>query len=347
MVKWTQVDTPPAGGREVAISTRRLLIFTGKGGCGKSALAAATALDAAREGRRVLIAEAGVRAEHPGRLHALFGTRPLGPEPVRISPGIWGVRIEAEAALRSYVLRRVRFDTIYRLAFERPSVRNTIAFFPGLKELMVLWRLRELECAKSRRRPRYDLVIFDAPSTGLVMFLLQLPQVVVQILRTGVFARDAADIYALLSDPARTQILIATLPEELPALEARDLWQRLQSLPSPASAGIVVNAVLEGIRDVDPLPRLTSPRARRDPVLAAVEATMGRDALRGIVHANRLLLQRREGFGRHLGILRDTQAPIWTVPFVPPTTEDEQSWTLRLAEAVRIAGLTTSLEAPA
>jgi anion-transporting ArsA/GET3 family ATPase len=335
------------GSTEEAIETRRLLIFTGKGGCGKSALASAMALEAARSGRRVLLAEARIRAEHPGRLHTLFGARPLTPNPVGIAEGVWGVQIEAEAALRAYVLRRVRFETLYRAAFERPSVRNTIAFFPGLKELMVLWRLRELERAQSRRRRRFDLVIFDAPSTGLVLFLLQLPQVVVQILRTGVFARDAADIYELLSDPVRTQILIATLPEELPALEARDLWQRLQSLPSPASAGIVINAVLEGVRDVGPLPGPQSPRLRRDPILAGIESAAGRDVLLGMLHANRVMLQQRKALSRHLGILRTTQAPIWTVPFIPPAGGEEIRWTRRLADALHAAGLASTLEAPA
>ncbi len=327
------------------MSHRRLLIFTGKGGCGRSALAAATALAVAHSGRRVLLTEAGVRPEHPERLHGLFGAPPLGPDPARLAEGVWGARIDADAALRAYVLRKVRFQALYRAAFERPSVRKTIAFFPGLRELMVLWRLRELERETARKRPRWDLVIFDAPSTGFVLFLLQLPQVVVQILRSGIFARDAADIYALLSDPARTQILIVTTPEELPALEARDLWQRLQSLPSPASTGIVMNAVFENVRNVGPL---SSPSAaRRDPALAAIEAAWGRDARAAVLHANRTLRRAHEAVRRHLGLLRDTQAPLWTVPFVPPSPQGEAAWTPRLAEAVRAAGLTAVLEAPA
>lgn len=332
--------------REVPIAKRRLLIFTGKGGCGKSALAAAMALEAARQGQRVLLAEAAIREAHPGRLHEMFGVPPLGDAPRRIVPNLWGVRIGAEEALKRYVLERVRFEAIYRAAFERPSVRKTIAFFPGLRELMVLWRLRALERAAGPRGPRFDLVVFDAPSTGLVLFLLQLPQVVVQILKTGVFARDAGDIYALLSDPARTQILIATLAEELPALEARDLWQRLQSLPSPASAGIVVNAVLEGIRDTGPLPGPRSARLSQDPVFAALAREAGRPGLRAVLHANRVLMARREGFARHIGLLAGTQAPLWTVPFVPPDGGAEAARTPRLADALRAAGLTETLEAP-
>jgi anion-transporting ArsA/GET3 family ATPase len=324
---------------------RRLLMFTGKGGCGRSALAAATALSAARAGQRVLLAEAAVRPEHPGRLHALFGAPPLGSVPVHVAKGVWGVRIDADAALRDYVLGKIRFQALYRAAFERPSVRKTIAFFPGLRELMVLWRLRAFEQETSKRQRRWDLIVFDAPSTGFVLFLLQLPQVVVQILRTGVFARDAAEIYALLSDPARTQILIVTIPEELPALEARDFWQRLQSLPSPASVGIVMNAVIENIRDVGPLPSPLA--ARHDPALAAIEAAWGRDARAAVLYANRTLQRAQEAVHRHLGMLRDTQAPLWIVPFVPPSPRGEAAQTALLADAVRAAGLITSvLEAP-
>ncbi|MDP3938210.1 MAG: ArsA family ATPase [Deltaproteobacteria bacterium] len=338
-------DLAPA--TEATISTRRLLIFTGKGGCGKSALASAMALDAARNGRRVLLVEAALRGDHPGRLHALFGVPPLPSDPVRLERGLWGVRIEAEAALRSYVLRRVRFEALYRAVFDRPSVRRTVAFFPGLRELMVLWQLRAFEQEERKNRPRFDLIVFDAPSTGLVLFLLQLPQVVVQILKTGVFARDAADIYALLADPSRTQILIATLPEELPVLEARDLWQRLQSLPSPASAGIVVNGLLGGIRDVGPLPGPRSARLRTDPALSAIEGAAGAEAMRAVLHANRILLRKQDSFARHLGTLASTRAPIWTLPFITPEAGNEAALTPLLAEALRAAGLDAAIEAPA
>jgi len=328
------------------MSHRRLLIFTGKGGCGRSALAAATALDAARAGRRVLLTEAGVRPDHPGRLHAFFGAAPFTAEPLRISERIDGVRIEAEAALRNYVLRRVRFQSLYRAAFERRSVRNTIAFFPGLKELMVLWRLRDLEQAREGRGPRYDLLIFDAPSTGFILFLLQLPQVVVQVLRSGFFARDAADLYDLLSDPARTQLLIVTLPEELPVLEARDLWQRLQSLPSPASAGIVLNGVLTGVRDPGPLPAPRGVKRVGHAALAAIESAAGPDAMRAVLRANRLLARRSAAAAGYLGMLRDTHAPLWTVPFLPLEGRDEAAWARRLADAVRASNLSSALEAP-
>ncbi len=325
---------------------RRLLIFTGKGGCGRSALAAALALDAARSGRRVLLAEAGVRPDHPGRLHDFFGACPFLPEPRRLGTRLWGVRIDAEAALREYVLRRVRFQSLYRAAFERRSVRKTIAFFPGLKELMVLWRLRDLEQAREGRRFQHDLVIFDAPSTGFILFLLQLPQVVVQVLRSGFFARDAAEMYDLVSDPARTQILIVAQPEELPVLEARDLWQRLQSLPSPASAGIVLNGVLSGVRDAGPLPAPRGAGRTGNAVLAAMRRAAGEDATRAVLRANRLLARRGAAAAGYLGMLRDTHAPLWTVPFLPPEGRDEAAWTRRLADAVRAANLGSALEAP-
>ena len=328
------------------MENRRLLIFTGKGGCGRSALAAAMAMDAARAGRRVLLAEAGVRPDHPGRLHAFFGASPLSAEPLRLSERLWGVRIDAEAALRDYVLRRVRFRSLYRAAFERRSVRTTIAFFPGLKELMVLWRLRDLEQAREGRRFRHDLLIFDAPSTGFILFMLQLPQVVVQVLRSGFFARDAAEMYDLLSDPARTQILIVTLPEELPVLEARDLWQRLQSLPSPASAGIVLNGVLSGLGDPGPLPATRGAKRAGNAVLSAIARVAGEDTMKAVLRANRLLAQRSAAAAGHLGMLRDTHAPLWTLPFLPPEGRDEAAWARRLADAVRASGLASALEAP-
>jgi hypothetical protein len=147
-------------------------------------------------------------------------------------------------------------------------------------------------------------------------------------------------------DPARTQILIVALPEELPALEARDLWQRLQSLPSPASTGIVLNGVLTGLRDPGPLPAARGAKRAGNAALAAIARVAGEDAMGAVLHANRLLAQRSAAAAGHIGMLRDTRAPLWTVPFLPPEGRDEADWARRLADAVRASNLASALEAP-
>ena len=141
----------------------RLVVVTGKGGTGKSTVATALALLAARRGKRVLVAEVNAATE---RVAPLLGAPPAGPVIREARPGISTVDVTPPAALREYGLQVVKLQVIYDAVFENRLVRHFLRVVPGLGELVMLGKILHEARAEERGRPRWDQVIVDAPATG-------------------------------------------------------------------------------------------------------------------------------------------------------------------------------------
>ncbi len=243
---------------------RRLLALTGKGGVGKSALAAALGLGARARGKRVLLAE--VRA--PRRLPALLGVRVEDDALRELQPGLLWVNLQPEAALEIYAMRLLKLRAVYRAVFEQRMVQSFLRAVPGLAEILMLGHLRALVDESG-----CDLILLDAPSTGPGAMLLEAPQAVVETAPLGALRDGAEWIQRLLTDPAACAVLLVALPEELPVNEAIDLHHRLRRGGFPQGAALL-NRVLP-----DPFPpgaeavfaRLGTPLAARD-LLAATRA---------------------------------------------------------------------------
>src|SRR5881394_1335989 len=128
----------------VALFDRRLLVFSGKGGTGKSTVTAAFAVAAARRGKRVLVVEIGERET----IAPIFGGQPAGYAGAVVyrprasaAPPITAMRITAPEALREYGMRSVKFQMIYNAVFDNPVVRYFTAAAPGLEELNILGKI--------------------------------------------------------------------------------------------------------------------------------------------------------------------------------------------------------------
>ena len=113
---------------------KRLLIVTGKGGVGKSSVAAALALLAARRGKRVLVCE--VNAQE--RVAPLLGAAPSGPVTRQVADNLYTVNVTPPEAMREYGLMVLRFRTIYEAVFENRLVRYFLRVIPSLAELVML-----------------------------------------------------------------------------------------------------------------------------------------------------------------------------------------------------------------
>jgi anion-transporting ArsA/GET3 family ATPase len=150
---------------------RRLLIVTGKGGVGKSTVSAALALDAARAGKRVLVCE--VNAQE--RVAPLLGAPPAGGTIREAVPGVSTVNVNPHDAMREYGLMVVRFRAIYDAVFENRLVRYFLRVVPSLAELVMLGKILHEVRTEERGRPRWDLVVLDAPATGHAVQLLRVP----------------------------------------------------------------------------------------------------------------------------------------------------------------------------
>ncbi len=204
--------------------SRRLLIVAGKGGVGRSTLACALALLSARQGKRVLLAQ----SKSKDRLGKLFGVDRSFAEVQPVRPNLWAVNMTPEAALREYGTMVLHSAFLYKQVFERDIVRAFIRAIPGLLDYSMLGKVWFHTTDQSR--PRFDLVIFDAPATGHSITLLRIPEVILSTVPEGPLTGPARACHDLLIDPARCLTLLVTLAEDLPVSETLQLATALRGL---------------------------------------------------------------------------------------------------------------------
>jgi len=199
---------------------KRLLIVTGKGGTGKSVIAAALALLGPREGKRTLVCE--INGDE--RVTQLLGMSPAGPEISQRAENLWTVNIQPPAAMREYALMRLRLESIYKAVFENRFVRYFLRFIPSLQELVMLGKaLYHLEEKLPDGSRRFEILVLDAPATGHAISFLSLPAVLSETVPPGAMHREVGQMRALLEDEAVTAVALVTLPEEMPVNETLDL----------------------------------------------------------------------------------------------------------------------------
>jgi hypothetical protein len=280
---------------------RRLVIVTGKGGVGKSTVSAALALLAARAGKRVLVCE--VNAQE--RVAPLLGASPSGATAGEVLPGLFTVNVTPHEAMREYGLMVLKFRTIYDAVFENRLVRYFLRVVPSLAELVVLGKILHETKAEERGRPRWDLVIVDAPATGHAVQLLRVPAALVDTVPGGPLRHDAEWMQALLVDPVRTALAIVTLPEEMPVNEAIELDAQVRGVLGIHRGALFVNAM--------PATRFTAEEAARLAGLAEEPPPVGPAA-----RAARLQVLRAEQSARYLERARAAlDLPATVIPFVP------------------------------
>jgi hypothetical protein len=191
----------------------RLVIVSGKGGVGKSLLAAALAHAAAAAGLRCVL----VTADNRDDVHPLLGA------PLRYPPRESGFafslcRIDPFQAAAEYARRSLPMGRVYEGFFKTRAFRDVAAAAPGFEALMSLGRLYNLAVQSD-----FDRVIFDAPATGHLRELLAVPAAIQRAVRVGPLNLNARKIEDLLLDPDRTRVLVATLAEEMAVREALEL----------------------------------------------------------------------------------------------------------------------------
>jgi anion-transporting ArsA/GET3 family ATPase len=240
------VDVMETARDAASLFDKRLLIFSGKGGAGKSTVAAAAAVAAARRGKRVLIVEIGERERMPSIFDSAAsgyaGGRVTAPRADR--PAIWSMCLTSPEALREFALQSVKFEMVYGAVFENPLIRYFTAAAPGLDELTLMGKIEHLHRTVMAPVPgaRFDLMIFDAPATGQGLAFFKVPQMAMSMARLGPLYAKAERLWQLLADPARTALNIVTLPESLPVSEAIQLHQAAAAMGLPQGV-IVVNGV--------------------------------------------------------------------------------------------------------
>jgi hypothetical protein len=217
--------------------TRRLLLITGKGGIGKTLVAAAIGQEAAARGKRVLMVESAACAQ----LAPLFGVSGEGHETVAIRPGFSTLNIDPPDNFREYVVKYLGQKVLYDKVFGHKVVQSFINTIPGLAELMLLGRLfYHVELAPATRP---DLVIFDGFASGHFLSLMTTPDAVLSSNLGGPVAREAARVKEFLGDAARCGIVYVAVPEELVVSEALDFLPQLAARSPAKVLGAAVNRV--------------------------------------------------------------------------------------------------------
>ncbi len=302
---------------------RRLLVVTGKGGVGKSTISAALALVAARQGKRVLVCE--VNAQE--RVAPLLGAPPSGPVTRQVAPGVFSVNVTPRDSMREYGIMVLRFKSIYDAVFENRVVRYFLRALPSLAELVMLGKVLHEVRLEEHDRPRWDLVVLDAPATGHAVQLLRVPAALLDTVPSGPLRRDAQWMQELLVDPTTTAIAIVTLPEEMPVNEAIELDAAVRGVLGMARGALVVNAMPEVRFSPGERERLASLRADPPPLGPAAQAAR----LQGL---------RAEGAARYLARARAAlDLPTLLVPLL-----SRDRWDRDAVEEVAVA-LTRGLEA--
>jgi anion-transporting ArsA/GET3 family ATPase len=258
---------------------RRLVVLSGKGGVGKSAVGLALGLAARERGKRVLLAE----IDSPQLDTGPFGGAPVGHDETELRPGLSAINLDPARVMDEYVQSVVRVGALSRRILESPVYRRFFAAAPGLPDLMVLGKLMALEGRREglSRRPRYDLIVLDAPATGHGLSLLRVPHAASAAIPVGPVGRAARRIQALLRDPERTALAIVAVPEELAVVEAFELYRTATDELGIRTAALILNRCHERrftrAEEAEVLRLAASPPAsgrleRGVPAAAAIEA---------------------------------------------------------------------------
>jgi anion-transporting ArsA/GET3 family ATPase len=289
----------------VPLLDRRLLFVSGKGGVGKSTIAAALALLSAQRGLRTLACEVDAK----GDLAELFETSQVEFSPRSVFPGLWVMAMHTEASLDEYLRLQLRVPSVTRISALAKAFDFVATAAPGVREILTVGKL-----AYEVRERHYDLVVADASATGHVVGQLTAPQAINSLVRVGAIRSQTDWVVDILADHATTGLVVVTTPEEMPARETIELVARVRNETPVEVAAVVVNRVLPELfsrSDEELFERL------RDPKVEGKLSKAAGGPVGPVLEAARLAVTLRRSGATHLERLREAIEPSVPLLYVP------------------------------
>ena len=252
----------------------RLHIVTGKGGTGKTTVAASLALAIASSGKTVLLCE----VEGRQGIAQLFDVPPLPYQERRVASGpnnggdVYALAIDPEAALLEYLAMYYHLGRAGK-ALDRFGVidfATTIA--PGVRDVLLTGKVYEAahRNKRSKNARHYDAVVLDAPPTGRISRFLNVNSELAGLAKVGPIRSQADTVMTLLRSP-RTAVHLVTVLEDMPVQETADGIDELRRVHLPVG-GVVVNLVRRNVLDDDARDQAVSGDLPRDLIVADLEA---------------------------------------------------------------------------
>lgn len=291
---------------------RRLLFVSGKGGVGKSLVAAAVARREAQKGRRVLLVEIG----DTSYFKDFFNLESVTYLPKSVAQHGFDLALwSGETCLREYILYYLKIERLFHVFFENNVMRALINVAPGLNEIAILGKLTS---GIRRVGPEftYDLIVIDCFATGHALALLEAPHGLTEAIKIGPMATQSREIDAVLRDPALTAYWVVTLLEEMPVVETLEFREKLKHALG-VDCDIVANKFMQPLATDDAL------------------SAVARDQKGGLGEFARSILAVRERQMEFLNKLESSGARVDRVPLVFSNEADrlvqEAEGALRLA----------------
>jgi anion-transporting ArsA/GET3 family ATPase len=304
----------------------RLHIVTGKGGTGKTTVAAALALALAGQGKRVLLAE----VEGRQGISQIFDVTPLASTEAHIAHApqggeVFGISVDAKAALLEYLHLFYKLGRAGGLLEKFGAIDFATTIAPGVRDVLLIGKVYE---AVKRRRDHkakgpgaarvYDAVVLDAPPTGRVVRFLNVNHEVADLARVGPIRSQADSITAMLKSP-QTVVHVVTLLEEMPVQETVDVIAELRAAGMPIG-GVVVNQVRDPILAPEALMAAARSAISREDVVADLNRVTVRDTdatVDGLLveardHAERVAIERDEA-----EVIAGLRRPTYRLPSLP------------------------------
>ena len=282
---------------------KQLIFVTGKGGVGKTSVAAALAVLAAGAGKRTLVCEMDAK----GALAVALDIASLEFTPRRVQNNLEAMAMDTEHALREYLKLFVRVPLVGRLGPLARTFDFVADAAPGVKEILGVGKL-----AYEVRERHYDLVVVDAEASGHIVAQVAAPRVIGELIQVGMVRDQTRWMLDILEDPDRTGVVVVTAPEEMPVVETIELLDRFAADTQIHTAAIVANRVLPALFD-----------RKESAVVASLDSAMqllvdaAGPGVRDVVLAAQLTEARRVVGARHLERLRAAVAPGLPILYVP------------------------------